>query len=231
MAATYASGRTMTEIEDTLGSPPARHDWGISMEQMQDRSARYGYKISKSPPGEEYMQGEREAAISYQVGVGQNHWVAIDGGDNPLNFTYTDHQGRVEQDVTKEVREAKGEKWYLTRPRLDDGDSDSGSDSGGAPGKGGPGDEDDPMDGSCHSHVDEDEDDDTMDGSYGLSGQGPGSVSGSDSRSPDQGSGSDSDSGSDSPGQISSSESDADSDGSDSGSGQGSGSDSDSSSE
>ena len=47
----------------------------------------------------------------------------MDGGDNDATYTYSDHQGRVDEDVTEEVNEARRDgriAFYVTRPNFDD---------------------------------------------------------------------------------------------------------------
>jgi hypothetical protein len=130
MAASYASGLPLQDIDDRVGSPPDENEWGIDVATMESRAAANGFKITVDPPDAEYMDGAREAGVAYPVGVSfddygdlvtLNHWVAIDGGDCPGNYTYTDHQGEVDEDVTDAVRSTPAHmRRYMVRLGYED---------------------------------------------------------------------------------------------------------------
>jgi hypothetical protein len=130
MAASYASGLPLEDIDDGVGSPPDENKWGIDAATMESRAADNGFEFTDDPPDAEYMDGAREAGVAYPVGVGVdeygrpvtlNHWAAIDGGDCPGNYTYTNHQGEDDQDVTDAVRGTPAHmRRYIVRPVYED---------------------------------------------------------------------------------------------------------------
>jgi hypothetical protein len=70
MAALYASGLPLQDIDDSVSSPPGEHEWGIDGATMEARAAAYGFEITEDPPNAEYMDGTRDAGVAYPVGVG-----------------------------------------------------------------------------------------------------------------------------------------------------------------
>lgn len=117
----YATGQHYDDVEDRVGPPPPADLFGFSKGEMDELAPEMGVEISKSPPDEHYMEGEREAAAAYEVVDGGYHWVAIDGGSSTRDFTYTDYQeGSGGHDVTDEVRKAGGPSYYMTRPTYDE---------------------------------------------------------------------------------------------------------------
>ncbi|KAI4932304.1 uncharacterized protein J4E92_004205 [Alternaria infectoria] len=104
-------------------SPPASDSGGRDLDKWKERLEENGFKTSNNPPDEEYLSGAREASVAYWHADGGGHVVAMDGGDNDATYTYSDHQGRVDEDVTEEVNEARRDgriAFYVTRPNFDD---------------------------------------------------------------------------------------------------------------
>ncbi|KAI4659254.1 uncharacterized protein J4E78_005680 [Alternaria triticimaculans] len=104
-------------------SPPASDSGGRDLDEWKERLEGNGFKVSDNPPDEEYLSGPREAAVAYHHAGGGGHVVAMDGGYNDATYTYSDHQGRVDEDVTEEVNKARREDriaGYITRPDFDD---------------------------------------------------------------------------------------------------------------
>ena len=104
-------------------SPPASDSGGRDLDEWKERLEENGFKTPDDPPGEEYLSGAREASVAYWHAHGGGHVVAMDGGDNDATYTYSDHQGRVDEDVTEEVNEARRDRriaFYVIRPNFDD---------------------------------------------------------------------------------------------------------------
>jgi len=104
-------------------SPPPIDSGGRDLDEWKERLEENGFKVSDNPPDEEYLSGPREAAVAYRHAGGGGHVVAMDGGYNDATYTYSDHQGRVDEDVTEEVNKARREDriaGYITRPDFDD---------------------------------------------------------------------------------------------------------------
>ncbi|KAI4613986.1 hypothetical protein J4E80_006675 [Alternaria sp. BMP 0032] len=104
-------------------SPPPIDSGGRDLDEWKERLEGNGFEISDDPPDEEYLSGAREAAVAYRHAGGGGHVVAMDGGYNDATYTYSDHQGRVDEDVTEEVNKARREDriaGYITRPDFDD---------------------------------------------------------------------------------------------------------------
>ena len=117
MGESYASGLP------NKYSPPASDSGGRDLDEWKERLEGNGFEISDDPPDEEYLSGAREASVAYWHANGGGHVVAMDGGDNDATYTYSDHQGRVDEDVTEEVNEARRDgriAFYVTRPNFDD---------------------------------------------------------------------------------------------------------------
>ncbi|KAI4710299.1 hypothetical protein J4E89_004752 [Alternaria sp. Ai002NY15] len=104
-------------------SPPASDSGGRDLDEWRERLEENSFKISGDPPDEEYLSGAREASVAYWHADGGGHVVAMDGGDNDATYTYSDHQGCVDEDVTDEVNEARRDRriaFYVTRPNSED---------------------------------------------------------------------------------------------------------------
>ena len=104
-------------------SPPASDTGGRDLDEWKERLEENGFKTSGDPPDEEYLSGAREASVAYWHADGGGHVVAMDGGNNDATYTYSDHQGLVDEDVTEEVNEARRDRriaFYVTRPNFDD---------------------------------------------------------------------------------------------------------------
>jgi len=117
MGESYASG-----LRNEYNPPPI-DSGGRDLDEWKERLEENGFKVSDHPPDEEYLSGPREAAVAYRHAGGGGHVVAMDGGHNDATYTYSDHQGRVDEDVTEEVNNARREDriaGYITRPDFDD---------------------------------------------------------------------------------------------------------------
>ena len=104
-------------------SPPPSDSGGRDLDEWKERLEENGFKTSDDPPDEEYLHGAREASVAYWHANGGGHVVAMDGGANDATYTYSDHQTRVDEDVTEEVNQARRDgrvAFYVTRPNFDD---------------------------------------------------------------------------------------------------------------
>ncbi|KAI4644513.1 hypothetical protein J4E93_006418 [Alternaria ventricosa] len=117
MGQSYASGLSNEY------SPPASDSGRRDLDEWTERLEENGFETSDDLPDEEYLSGAREASVAYWHANGGGHVVAMDGGYNDATYTYSDHQGRVDEDVTEEVNKARREDriaGYITRPDSDD---------------------------------------------------------------------------------------------------------------